>query len=120
MSAESDSVDNSMSDVSVRSLFGRVTNAPIIYSGETNDRDPPIVDVNTPDLSFEESEPLNESRVETSVCGSNESQSSQNDISSNNILKDIRVKNVNRLIIGTLKQIECCKLHIVAAIKVLS
>ena len=103
-----------MSDVSDCSLFGRVATAPTISLGERNDRDPPIVDVNTPDLSFEESEPLNESRVETSLCGSNESQpgsidlntneseSSLNGNSANSILNDISIKNVNRLVIGTL------------------
>ena len=62
------------------------------------DQTPPIRDVNTPNHSFDD-----DSGSNTSLCGSeSNSQSSHNDIAANNILKDIRIKNVNRLIIGTL------------------
>ena len=54
------------------------------------DRTPPIRDIGTPNLSLQSS------------SSENDSQSSLSDSSANNILKDIRIKNVNRLIIGTL------------------
>ena len=63
------------------------------------DHTPPIRDVDTPNTSlFSDG-----SQSDTSLCGSeNDSQSSHNDISASDLLKDIRIKNVNRLTIGTL------------------
>ena len=90
-----------MLEVSVESLFDRDS----ISSPKENvgmlDQTPPIRDADTPNNSFNS---LSDgSGLNTSMCGSeNESSFSQNDTSANNLLKDIRIKNVNRLIIGTL------------------
>ena len=66
---------------------------------------PPIVEVDTPNCTFSETLDSQDESV-ASLYGSNidedESNVSQNDISAVNILKDIRIKNVNKLIIGTL------------------
>ena len=65
------------------------------------DQTPPIGDIDTPNHSFNS---LSDgSGSSTSLCGSDtDSQSSQNEISANDLLKNIRIKNVNRLIIRTL------------------
>ena len=63
---------------------------------------PPIVEVDTPNISF--GSDSNSISSGNSLYGSNlhDSHCSQNEDSANSILKDIRIKNVNRLIIGTL------------------
>ena len=99
------SVDYSMLEVSVDSLSDRDS---IVSGFSCTDVTPPIVDIITPDISFQDVP--NTLQETSSLCGSNDSndeesqasQSSENDMSANNILKDIRIKNVNRLIIGTL------------------
>ena len=72
---------------------------PPIRNVDRLDLTPPIQDVDTPNTSLNS----DGSPSETSVSGSeNDSQSTGNDISANDLLKNIRVKNINRLIIGTL------------------
>ena len=71
-----------------------------IENVDTLDLTPLIQDVGTPSTSLNNSD---DSPSDTSVSGSeDDSQSSCDDISANDLLKDIRIKNINRLIIGTL------------------
>ena len=81
----------------VNDLFGVCVNEinPEILLNQT----PPIGDVDTPNITLS-SDGVG---TYTSLCGSDtDSQSSQNGISANDLLKNIRIKNVNRLIVGTL------------------
>ena len=65
-------------------------------SGQT----PPIVEVDTPNISFGSGTNSGNSYLTNSLCDT--THVSENYESANSILKDIRIKNVNRLIIGTL------------------
>ena len=62
---------------------------------------PPVVEVDTPNISFESGTNSVNSGLSNSLCGMNANDSQSYD-SANSILKGMRVKNVNRLIIGTL------------------
>ena len=71
---------------------------PLIGNVDMLDQTPPVRDVETPNISFSS----DGSTSHVSLLGSDDTQSSHDDISANAILKEIRIKNVNRLIIGTL------------------
>ena len=72
---------------------------PPIRNIVTLDLTPPIQEVDTPNTSF----CSDGSRSDTSLSGSeNDFQSSHSDITAGDLLKNMRIKNVNRLIIGTL------------------
>ena len=88
-------VDNDVSDA----FCDGVMINPEILARDMLNETPPIGDVDTPNISFSN----DSSGTDTSVCDSDaDSQSSQIKNSANSILKDIQIKNVNRLIIGTL------------------
>ena len=81
--------------IGINGVFDGVVDVIGVGMNENNqeimlDQTPPIGEVDTPNHSLND-----DSGSDTSLC-------SQNDMSANNILKDIRIKNVNRLIIGTL------------------
>ena len=89
-------------EVSDCSVTGRYGNTPTNISGEMNET-PGIVEAHTSNHSFEDSD---ESSSEPSLVdsNSNDSQTSENEDSANSILKNLRIKNINRLIIGTLNK----------------
>ena len=81
-----------------------VRSPPLVDAEVIVDASPPIVEVDTPNISFESDSNSINSGLDNSLYGSNlhDSHCSQNEDTANSILKDIRVKNVNRLTIGTL------------------
>ena len=81
-----------------------VRSPPLVDAEVIVEASPPIVEVDTPNISFESDSNSINSGLDNSLYGSNlhDSHCSQNEDSANSILKDIRVKNVNRLTIGTL------------------
>ena len=81
-----------------------VRSPPLVDAEVIVEASPPVVEIDTPNISFESSSNSVNSGLDHSLYDSNlhDFHCSQNEESANSILKDIRVKNVNRITIGTL------------------